>query len=187
VSGTVLVDTNIFPAPLRDDRPLQAQYRKHTFGRRIAVAPQTVAEARYGALIGGWGARRLNELARLTAGVRVVPVDDETIEHAARLRNQCRVIGHGLHQRPHNADLWIAAAAIRWTIPCRSRRRVHRPPCYRPADGTRPLTRQWMGLPTLRVVASRTEPRQCGLRGETEMRACGELRDGEPVPQPALL
>jgi predicted nucleic acid-binding protein len=117
VNGTVLVDTNVFTGPLRDDRPLQAQYRKHTFGRLIAVAPQTVAEARYGALRGGWGTRRLNELARLTAGVRVVPVDDETIEHVAQLRNQCRVAGHALHQRRHNADLWIAAAAIRWAIP----------------------------------------------------------------------
>ena len=30
--------------------------------------------------MGGWGMRWLNELARLTGGVRVVPVDDETIE-----------------------------------------------------------------------------------------------------------
>jgi predicted nucleic acid-binding protein len=117
VNGAVLVDTNVFTAPLRDDRPLQAQYRKHTFGQRIAVAPQTVAEARYGALVGGWGPRRLKELARLTAGVSVVPVDDETIEHVAQLRNQCRVIGHALHQRRHNADLWIAAAVVRWSIP----------------------------------------------------------------------
>jgi predicted nucleic acid-binding protein len=79
VNGTVLVDTNVFTAPLRDNHPLQDQYRKHTFGRRIAVAAQTVAEARYRALVGGWGARRLNELARLTTGVSVVPVDDETM------------------------------------------------------------------------------------------------------------
>ena len=117
MNGTVLVDTNVFTATLRDDRPLQAQYRKHTFGRRLAVAPQTLAEARYGALMGGWGTRRLNELARLTTGVRVVPVDDETIERVARVRNECRVAGHALHQRRHNADLWIAAAAIRWAIP----------------------------------------------------------------------
>ena len=54
MNGTVLVDTIVFTAPLRDDRPLQALYRKHTFGQRLAVAPQTVAEANYGALMGGW-------------------------------------------------------------------------------------------------------------------------------------
>jgi predicted nucleic acid-binding protein len=27
------------------------------------------------------------------------------------------VNGHALHQGNHNADLWIAAAAIRWDLP----------------------------------------------------------------------
>ena len=27
------------------------------------------------------------------------------------------MIGHPLHQSNHNADLWIAATAIRWSIP----------------------------------------------------------------------
>ena len=117
MNGTVVVDTNVFTAPLRKGRPLEGLYAKHTVGRQIAVAPQTVAEARYGALIAGWGPRRLGELERLTGGVRLLPVDEETIEQAAQLRNDCRLIGHALHQRLHNADLWIAAAAIRWNIP----------------------------------------------------------------------
>ncbi len=117
MNGTVVVDTNVFTARLRKDRPLEAQYARHTFGRQVAVAPQTVAEARYGALKGTWGVRRLNELARLAGEVRVLPVDDETIESVAQLRNECRVIGHALHQRHHNADLWIAAAALRWRLP----------------------------------------------------------------------
>ena len=113
----VVVDTNVFTAPLRKGRPLESLYAKHTVGRQIAVTPQTVAEARYGALIAGWGPRRLGELERLTGGVRLLPVDEETTEQVAQLRNDCRLIGHALHQRLHNADLWIAAAAIRWTIP----------------------------------------------------------------------
>jgi hypothetical protein len=27
------------------------------------------------------------------------------------------LIGHALHQPLHNAELWIAAAAVRWNIP----------------------------------------------------------------------
>jgi predicted nucleic acid-binding protein len=76
VTGTVLVDTNVFTARLRERSPLATGYAKHLFGQRIALAPQTVAE----------------------------------------LRNQCRMIGHPLHQSNHNADLWIAATAIRWSI-----------------------------------------------------------------------
>lgn len=86
MNGTVVVDTNVFTAPLRKGRPLEARYAKHTVGRVVVVSPQTVAEARYGALTGGWGARRLDELARLTSVVRVLPVDDETIELVAQLR-----------------------------------------------------------------------------------------------------
>jgi hypothetical protein len=56
-------------------------------------------------------------LSRLIARARVLPVDIDTIEAVAQLRNECRQIGHGLHQRGHNADLWIAATAIRWGIP----------------------------------------------------------------------
>ena len=81
------------------------------------MAPQTVAEARYGALSAGWGTTRLERLSRLIARARVLPVDIDTIETVAQLRNDCREIGHGLHQRNHNADLWIAATAIRWSIP----------------------------------------------------------------------
>ncbi len=53
----------------------------------------------------------------MTADVTVLPVDAETVEHVAQIRHQCRVIGHALHQRHHNADLWIAAAAVRWSLP----------------------------------------------------------------------
>ena len=93
------------------------QYARHLAGELIAVAPQTVAEARYGALKSGWGPRRITELAAMTASVTVLPADAETVERVAQLRNECRSIGHALHQRFHNADLWIAAAAIRWGLP----------------------------------------------------------------------
>jgi hypothetical protein len=117
VIATVLVDTNVFTARLRERSPLATSYAKHLFGQRIAVAPQTVAEARYGALSANWGTARMERLSRLIARARILPVDIDTIEAVARLRNECRQIGHGLHQRGHNADLWIAATAIRWHIP----------------------------------------------------------------------
>lgn len=53
MNGSVLLDTNVFTARLRHDRPLEAQYAKLAVGRRTAVAPQTLAEARYGALVAG--------------------------------------------------------------------------------------------------------------------------------------
>lgn len=117
MTGSVVLDTNVFTARLRRDPEVAAQYAKHLAGRLITVAPQTVAEARYGALKSGWGPRRISELAAIMADVTVLPVDAEMVEQVAELRNDCRKAGHALHQAIHNADLWIAAAAIRWRQP----------------------------------------------------------------------
>jgi hypothetical protein len=86
MTGTVLVDTNVFTARLQKRPQLAARYAKHVFGQRVAVSPQTVAEARYGALKSAWGPRRIRELAQLTGRVGVLPVDNETIEAVVQLR-----------------------------------------------------------------------------------------------------
>ncbi len=115
--ATVLLDTNVFTAWLRPRSSLLPMYGKHVFGRRIAIAQQTVAEVRYGAIAAGWGERRLEAVERLLHRSRVLPVDDETTWAYARLRHQCRAVGHPLHQKQHVGDLWIAATAIRWQLP----------------------------------------------------------------------
>ncbi|NED96031.1 type II toxin-antitoxin system VapC family toxin [Phytoactinopolyspora alkaliphila] len=115
--GTVLLDTNVFTAWLRPQSPLLRLYGRHVYGRRIAVAQQTVAEARYGAIAAGWGDKRREQLERLIRRSRPLPVDDETVWSYARLRAECRRLGHPLHQKGHLGDLWIAATAIRWDVP----------------------------------------------------------------------
>lgn len=108
----------MFTAWLRGRRSLLVlQYAEHLVGQQFAVSPQTVAEARYGALKAGWGPKRLREVEQMTSRVGVLDVDGETIEEVAQLRNQCRMVGHALHQRLRNADLWIAGGAIRWGLP----------------------------------------------------------------------
>jgi predicted nucleic acid-binding protein len=57
LSGEIAVDTNVFTARLRRDSDLSGVYAKHVLGHTVAVAPQTVAEARYGALKSAQGAR----------------------------------------------------------------------------------------------------------------------------------
>jgi len=115
--GTVLLDTNVFTAWLKPRSSLVPLYGKHVFGRRVAIASQTVAEARYGSLIAGWGDKRLESLERLIRRSRPLPPDDATAWAYAGLRSECRAIGHPLHQKQHVGDLWIAATAIRWQLP----------------------------------------------------------------------
>ncbi|NDL60970.1 PIN domain-containing protein [Phytoactinopolyspora mesophila] len=117
MAATVLLDTNVFTAWLRPRSPLVKLYGRHVYGNRLAVAQQTVAEARYGAVVAGWGDKRLEQLERLIRRSRPLPVDDETVWSYARLRAECRRLGHPLHQKEHLGDLWIAATAMRWQIP----------------------------------------------------------------------
>jgi len=65
MAGAVLLDTNVLSSRLAPRSPLPALYDRHVVGRRIAVAAQTVAEIRYGALVAGWGERRLAQIERL--------------------------------------------------------------------------------------------------------------------------
>ena len=44
-------------------------------------------------------------------------MDDHTTWAYARLRHECRALGHTLHQKQHPGDLWIAATAIPWQLP----------------------------------------------------------------------
>ena len=114
---TVLLDTNVFSAWLRPRSTLIPRYAKHVFGNRVAIAFQTVAEVRYGAITAGWGEKRLETVERLIRRASTLPPDDETAWTVARLRTKCRAAGHPLHQKAHTGDLWIAATAIRWQLP----------------------------------------------------------------------
>jgi len=52
----VLVDTDVFSAPLDPHRRLLArQQAPRLAGRIVCVAAQTVAELRFGAIVAGWG------------------------------------------------------------------------------------------------------------------------------------
>jgi len=57
-----------------------------------AIAMQTVAELRFGALDAGWGARGMAELEALVNGAVVIPVDDEVAWAHARLRTACLLV-----------------------------------------------------------------------------------------------
>jgi len=73
----VLLDTNVFTAQLRHGSPLIGLYASRLRGTSVLVTPQTVGEARYGALRADWGGSRLQELERLISRAGVLPVDDQ--------------------------------------------------------------------------------------------------------------
>jgi tRNA(fMet)-specific endonuclease VapC len=104
---------------LLDDRPnpLADAYRDLVGGRRVLLAFHTVVELRYGALRAGWGELRRRRLERGIAELTVVQPDNQMITVCAELRRRCQQAGHALGNKLHDGDRWIAAAAIRLSVP----------------------------------------------------------------------
>lgn len=109
----LVVDTGVFSAALarRPRTELRSAVTRLT-GNQLFLAVQTVAELRYGALVAGWADVRRTRLEAAIAATTVLPVTDDVINAVARLRYECRAIGHPLADRTHHGDLWIAATAI---------------------------------------------------------------------------
>jgi tRNA(fMet)-specific endonuclease VapC len=115
--GPVVIDTDVYGADLVPGSELALLYEPVIVGRRAFISFQTAAELRYGALLRGWGAARILKLEARINAVEIVHSGPELIAVYAQLRVECQRAGHGLAQREHDADRWIAATAIRLGIP----------------------------------------------------------------------
>lgn len=115
--GAVVIDTDVYGADLVPGSALAEQYEPLIVGRPAFISFQTAAELRYGAMLRGWGDARMLKLEARIAAAEVVHTGPDLIEAYARLRVACQRAGHGLSQREHDADRWIAATAIRLGLP----------------------------------------------------------------------
>jgi len=115
--GPIVIDTDVFGADLVRTSRLAERYAPLIAGRPALISFQTAAELRYGALQRGWGDARLAKLEGTIQRAEIVHTGPDLILVYARLRFACRVAGHALAQREHNADRWIAATAVRLGVP----------------------------------------------------------------------
>jgi predicted nucleic acid-binding protein len=115
--GPIVIDTDVFGADLVPGARLAAVYEPIIVGRPAFISFQTAAELRYGALRRTWGDARMRKLEARINEAEVVHSGPGLVLAYAQLRADCERIGHALHQREHNADRWIAAAALRLGIP----------------------------------------------------------------------
>jgi tRNA(fMet)-specific endonuclease VapC len=111
--GPVVVDTGVFAARLTPSGSLlAARYRPVLEGRPAVISFVTVAELGYGARLAGWGPGRLRRLEYEIARAEIVWPGPNLVEAYASLRTWCVRTGHGLGQKEHEADRWVAATAI---------------------------------------------------------------------------
>lgn len=117
-AGGVVVDTMVI-SWLFDDRPnrLADRYRELIGPMPVLLTFQTVMELRYGVLRAGWSQLRRRRLEHRIAELTIIQPDDEMITACANLRVRCAQIGHALGDKLHDGDRWIAAAAMRLSVP----------------------------------------------------------------------
>jgi predicted nucleic acid-binding protein len=81
-------------------------------GRTLVIATQTRAEVLHGFYSVTWPDARMNQARARLDDTNTVPVTEDLVQTYARLHAACRAQGHGLHDKIHRGDLWIAATAI---------------------------------------------------------------------------
>lgn len=97
------------------------QYDKHTKGKKWALSFATVGELLTWAKYKGWGAAKVTEMERRIALTGVIPYDMTLCQTYGELNAHFLKTG-----RPtRDNDLWIAATAIRHSIPLVSHNRKH--------------------------------------------------------------
>jgi len=116
--GPVVVDTGVFGARLTPaGQELAFNYRALLEGRPAVVSYITVAELRFGARLAGWGPRRVQRLDADLARVETVWPGPNLTDTYVTVRAWCVKAGHGLGQKEHEADRWVAATAIWLGVP----------------------------------------------------------------------
>lgn len=116
--GPVVVDTGVFGANLAPRRTSLADaYRPLLEGRPAAISFVTVAELRFGAKLAGWGPHRFQRLEYELGRADTLWPGPSLADTYATLRAWCVRAGHGLGQKDHEADRWVAATAIWLGVP----------------------------------------------------------------------
>lgn len=116
--SSVVVDTGVFGAHMTPrGQQLAFRYRPILAGRSAIVSYVTEAEMRFGAALARWGPRRLRRLDTELAEVETIWPGPKVAAAYVSLRTWCVRTGHGLGQKEHEADRWIAATAMWLDLP----------------------------------------------------------------------
>jgi predicted nucleic acid-binding protein len=117
----VLLDTDVFSYLTRAHDTRGDAYRPYVAGKTVAISFITVGEIYFGAEKRKWGKQTLNAFLERLKAVVVVPSDHEVCREYGKLKASLREAGIVIADN----DLWIAACALRHSIPLISNNRKH--------------------------------------------------------------
>lgn len=124
----VVVDTNVWGHLFLPKRkPVDVtRWRQLLLGHTLVIATQTRAEVLTGFHRSGWGEAKREKALALLDATATVPVTKAVVDCFARLRADCVTAGHGLGDKIHTGDLWIAASAVAIRAPLLSADHIFR-------------------------------------------------------------
>src|SRR3954451_24581159 len=113
-----VVDTDVLSFLFKSDSRSQL-YSQHLAGKLLVVSFMTVAELEYGAFKSNWGVPRMRQLEAHIQQFVIYPFDRSMCRVWAQITDSVRRQGRTIH----TADAWIAATAVRHSIPLISHNR----------------------------------------------------------------
>jgi tRNA(fMet)-specific endonuclease VapC len=123
--AVLLLDTDVFSFLCSRDPRRALPYRQHLNGHVLAVSFATVGEHYAGylkqILKGSWTAAHLTRLETHLEGVGIIPYDVDV----CRTYGNIRAVLMQAQRTVATNDLWIAATAIRHSIPLVTNNRKH--------------------------------------------------------------
>ena len=117
----VLLDTDVYSYLTKTGDTRGAVYRPHVEGKTICVSFITVGEILYGAKKKKWSETKIEDAKQKLKSVVIVPYDYELCVRYGELK--AALESGGITVALH--DLWIAACALRHSIPLMSNNRRH--------------------------------------------------------------
>ena len=117
----VVVDTDVYSYVSRPNDPRGQIYAPHLANKLVAVSFVTVGELLFGAQKRNWGKSRIDELNARLRSLVIVPYDIAICRTYAELKVKLQRDGRTVADN----DLWIAACAVRHSIPLISNNRKH--------------------------------------------------------------
>jgi predicted nucleic acid-binding protein len=109
----VLLDTDVFSILMKGTDARAALYKPHVKGKTIALSFVTVGELFAWSVKRGWGATKISDLERRIKTAVIVPYDLNLCRQFGQIKAEMLKVGRTV---PSN-DLWIAACALRHSIP----------------------------------------------------------------------
>jgi len=115
------VDTDVFSYLMKPDLTWGELYRPYVLGKTVAVSFITVGELLFGARKRKWGARKISDLHTRLRSTVILPYDLALCEAYGNLK----AVVYGSGRVIADNDLWIAACALRHSLPLVSNNRAH--------------------------------------------------------------